>query len=79
MITEYLSMRLLILQCMFSVGGLWLQLLSCLGMQLKVWLVHKHPSHFSTSKWQKIVTKKELGDWYENGSEDREPKFSHYP
>ena len=28
----------------FSVGGVWPQLSSHLGMQLKVWLVYKHPS-----------------------------------
>ena len=36
----------------------------------------------ATSKWQKIVmrtSKKELEDWRENGSEDRDPKCSHYP
>ena len=37
--------RLLILQSMFSVDGVWPQIPSCLGMQLKVWLVCKHPSH----------------------------------
>ena len=45
-------MRLLILQCMFSVGGVWPQLPShfrnsichASGMQARVWLVHKHPS-----------------------------------
>ena len=48
-----LSARLLILQRVFSVGEVWLWLLSHLrnaichasGIQLKVWLVHKHPSH----------------------------------
>ena len=29
---------------MFSVGGVWPQLPSRLGIQLKVWLVRKHPS-----------------------------------
>ena len=36
---------MLILQSVFSVGGEWPQLLSHLGMQLKVWLVCKHSSH----------------------------------
>ena len=44
-IAERLRARLLILQSMFWGGGVWPQLLSCLGMQLKVWLVCKHPSH----------------------------------
>ena len=52
-IAERLSARLLILQSVFSVGGVWPQLLShfwnaicpASGMQLKVWLVCKHPSH----------------------------------
>ena len=51
-IAEHLSARLLILQCVFLVGGVWHWLPSrfrnaichALGMQLKVWLVHKHPS-----------------------------------
>ena len=42
LIAEHLSVRLLILQCVFSVGWVWPQLLFCLGMQLKVWLVPKH-------------------------------------
>ena len=41
-IAERLSARLLILQCVFSVGGVWCH---ASGMQLKVWLVHKHLSH----------------------------------
>jgi len=56
LIAECLSLRLLILQRVFSVGGVWchasgrqfVTLQECnlsLGMQLKVWLVHKHPSH----------------------------------
>ena len=40
-IAERLSARLLILQCVFSVGGVWCH---ASGMQLKVWLVRKHPS-----------------------------------
>ena len=40
-IAECLSARLLILQCVFSVGGVWCY---ASGMQLKVWLVRKHPS-----------------------------------
>ena len=43
-IYECLSTRLLVLQCMFSVGEECPQLPSHLEMQLKVWLVHKHPS-----------------------------------
>ena len=51
-IAEHLSARLLILQSVFSVGGMWSQLLSCFrtaichasGMQARVWLVHKQPS-----------------------------------
>ena len=42
---ERLSARLLILQSVFSVDGVWPQLPSCLEMKLKVWLVCKHPSH----------------------------------
>ena len=50
-IAERLNARLLILQSVFSVGGVWPQLPSrfrnaichALGMQLKVWLVRKHP------------------------------------
>ena len=34
----------LILQSVFSVGGVWPQLQSHLEVQLTVWLVHKHPS-----------------------------------
>ena len=54
LIADRLSVRLLILQCVFSVGGVWchasemqfVMLQECtLRMQLKVWLVHKHPSH----------------------------------
>ena len=41
-IAERLSARLLILQCVFSVGGVWCH---ASGMQLKEWLVRKHPSH----------------------------------
>ena len=42
LIAERLSARLLILQCVFSVGGVWWERnLSRSGMQLKVWLVHK--------------------------------------
>ena len=52
-IAERLNAGVLILQSMLSVGGVWPQLPSrfrnaishALGMQLKVWLVHKHPSH----------------------------------
>ena len=51
-VAERLSARLLFLQSVFSVGGVWPQLPSrfrnaishALGMQLKVWLVRKHPS-----------------------------------
>ena len=45
-ITERLSLELLllILRRVFSVDGMWPQLLSHLGMQIKVWLVRKHPS-----------------------------------
>ena len=42
LIAERLSARLLILQCVFSVGGVWCH---ASEMQLKVWLVRKHPSH----------------------------------
>ena len=42
MIAERLSAKLLTLQCVFSVGGVWCH---GSGMQLKVWLVHKHPSY----------------------------------
>ena len=45
-VAERLSARLLILESVFSVGGVWPQLPSHLGMQIKVWLVHKHLSHF---------------------------------
>ena len=51
-IAERLSVRLLILQSVFSVGGVWPQLPSrfrnaichASGMQARVWLVCKHPS-----------------------------------
>ena len=36
LIAECLRARLLILQCVFSAGGVWPQLPSCLEMQLKV-------------------------------------------
>ena len=53
-IAEHLSARLLILQCVFAVGGVWLWVPSrfrnsichASGMQLKLWLVRKHPSRF---------------------------------
>ena len=41
---DCLSARLIILQSVFLVGGVWPQLPSSLGMQLKVCLVQKHPS-----------------------------------
>ena len=41
-IAKSLSTRLLILQSVFSVGGVWLKLPSHLEMQLKIWLVQKH-------------------------------------
>ena len=52
-IAKRLSTRLLILQCVFLVDGVWPQLLSrfrnaichASGMQARVWLVCKHPSH----------------------------------
>lgn len=37
-------MRLLILQMVFLVSEVWPQFSSHLGMQINVWLVHKHPS-----------------------------------
>ena len=43
-IAKCLGVRLLILQCVFSVGGVWPRLLSHLGMQLKLWFVCEHPS-----------------------------------
>ena len=43
-IAEHLSLRLLLLQRMFSIRGVWPQLPFCLGIQLKVWLVCKHLS-----------------------------------
>ena len=43
-ITEHLSARLLILQSVFSVGGCGPNFHLTLGIQLKVWLVYKHPS-----------------------------------
>ena len=59
----------------------------CLGMHLNVLCRFQCCSGtcgliVSTSKWQKImmrVSKKELEDWRENGSEGREPKCGHYP
>ena len=52
LIAEHLSVRLLILQSVFSVGGVWPQLPSrfrnaichASEMQARVWLVRKHPS-----------------------------------
>ena len=41
-IAEHFSVRLLILQCVFSVGGCGPNFLPSLGLQLKVWLVCKH-------------------------------------
>ena len=51
-IAERLSVRLLILQSVFSVGGVWPQppsrfrnaICHASGMQARVWLVRKHPS-----------------------------------
>ena len=51
-VAEHLSARLLILQSVFSVGGMWPQLPSrfrnaichASEMQARVWLVPKHPS-----------------------------------
>ena len=40
LVAECLSARLLILQCVFSVGGVWCH---ASGMQLKVWVVRKYP------------------------------------
>ena len=53
LVAERLSARLLILQSVFSVSGVWPQLPSrfrnaichASGMQARVWLVRKHPSH----------------------------------
>ena len=50
MFAEHLSARLLVLQRVFLVGRVWPQLPSHLGMQLKVWLLHKHPSHNLVTK-----------------------------
>ena len=76
LIAERLSARLLILQCVFLVGGVrchtsgmqFVTLQECnlslfrnaichsLGMQLKVWLVHKHLSRLGMQlKYQKVV------------------------
>ena len=44
LIAKHLSARLLILQSVFSIGC-GPNFCSALGMQLKVWLVHKHLSH----------------------------------
>ena len=46
MFAEHLSARLLVLQRVFLVGRVWPQLPSHIGMQLKEWLVHKHPFHY---------------------------------
>ena len=46
--TKHLNTQVLILQSVFSVGSVWPQLLSCLGRQLNVWLVCKHPSCLQT-------------------------------
>ena len=56
-IAECLSMRLLILQCMFLVGGVWCHAQECnLSHLVKVWLVHKHPSRLRMpSCLQKVV------------------------
>ena len=78
-VAECLSVRLLILQSMFSLGRVWPQLPSHIGMQLNVQFT-KSSVHLrcfqccsstcglivATSKWQEIVTrasKKELEDW----------------
>ena len=60
---ESLSTRLLILQSVFSVGGVWPQLPSCFRnaiSQLKVWIVHKIPFPFrnaiKSSCLQKMCT-----------------------
>ena len=49
-VAERLSAKLLILQCVFSVGGVWCHAQECnlsrSGTQLKVWFVRKHPSRF---------------------------------
>ena len=52
-IVKRLSVRLLVLQCVFSVGRVWPQLPSHFrnaichtsGMQARLWLVYKHRSH----------------------------------
>ena len=54
LVAKRLSARLLILQSVFSVGGVWPQLPSrfrnavchASGVQARVWLVCKHPSRF---------------------------------
>ena len=54
LIAKQLSARLLILQSVFSIGC-GPNFCSALGMQLKVWLVHKHPSHLGMrSQLQKV-------------------------
>ena len=57
-IPEHLSARLLFLQSVLSVGKVWPQLPSCLGMQLKVWLVCKHPSHLEGNSIKYLFTKR---------------------
>ena len=113
-IAKRLSARLLILQCVFSVGEVWSQFSSrfrnaichASGMQARVLLVCKHPSHLGMqlkflftksvytyvsllllALWQRYwshcpktvmgARKKELGEWRENGSKDRETRGSH--
>ena len=44
-VAEHLSVRLLILQSVFSIVRVCTQLLSHLRLHLKVWLACKHPSH----------------------------------
>ena len=64
-IAERLSVRLLILQCVFSVGGVWPQLPSHFrnaichtsGIQARVWLVRKHLSHLGMQLKVPVYTK----------------------
>ena len=84
---RYNSMRLLILQYVFLVGGVWPWLLSCFRNAIKISCLQKVSQCcsctssliVSTSKWQKLWWKREkkLGAWRKNGREDRERKCSH--
>ena len=80
-IAEYLSMRLLILQSMFSVGVVWPQLPSRFRIT-KCGLctnIHSHCCNIKIAENCDESEYKRSGRLGENGNEDRESKCSHHP